>query len=201
MSGGGVETSKRRGMNEPQIALHQFPQAIRITMARPGFETFSIRGSWNCAAGSLHALASIEALQGVLAPADHSRSCAFHRSALRATGSPHAPPAIRRAGARIRAGERPRRRLRALFFAGLFTGDEVGDVGQAVEYLAAINSEWAGISTALARNAFCLKGVSVERTSLGSCLGGAAAGPQCPTDQSRGPDHGSCAGGHQRHPV
>jgi hypothetical protein len=28
-------------------------------MARPGFETFSIRGSWNCAAGSLHVLASI----------------------------------------------------------------------------------------------------------------------------------------------
>jgi hypothetical protein len=44
---------KRRGMNEPQIAFNQRLQAIRITMARPGFETFSIRGSWNCAAGSL----------------------------------------------------------------------------------------------------------------------------------------------------
>src|SRR5438552_4576111 len=44
---------KRRGMNEPQIAFDQRLQAIRITMARPGFETFSIRDFWNCAAGSL----------------------------------------------------------------------------------------------------------------------------------------------------
>jgi cobalamin biosynthesis Mg chelatase CobN len=40
-------------MNEHQIAFDQRLQAIRITMARPRFETFSIRGSWNCAAGSL----------------------------------------------------------------------------------------------------------------------------------------------------
>jgi hypothetical protein len=40
-------------MNEHQIAFDQRLQATRITMARPGFETFSIRGSWNCAAGSL----------------------------------------------------------------------------------------------------------------------------------------------------
>jgi hypothetical protein len=45
---------KRRGMNEPQIAFDQRLQAIRITMARPRFKTFSIRGSWNCAAGRLH---------------------------------------------------------------------------------------------------------------------------------------------------
>jgi len=51
---------QRRGMNEPQIAFDQRLQAGRITMARPGFETFSIRGSWNCAAGSLHVVASIE---------------------------------------------------------------------------------------------------------------------------------------------
>jgi hypothetical protein len=43
---------KRRGMNEPQIAFDQRLQAIRITMAHPGFETFSIRDSWKCAAGS-----------------------------------------------------------------------------------------------------------------------------------------------------
>jgi len=57
------EPPKRRGMNERQIAFDQRLQAIRITMARPGFETFSIRGFWTCAAGSLHVLASIEALQ------------------------------------------------------------------------------------------------------------------------------------------
>ena len=34
---------KRRGMNEPQIAFDQRLQALRITMARPRFETFSIR--------------------------------------------------------------------------------------------------------------------------------------------------------------
>ena len=50
-------------MNEPQIVFDQRLQALRITMARPGFETFSIRGFWTCAAGSLHVLASIEALQ------------------------------------------------------------------------------------------------------------------------------------------
>ena len=44
---------KRRGMNEPQIAFDQRVQAIRIMMARPRFETFSIRGYWNCAAGRL----------------------------------------------------------------------------------------------------------------------------------------------------
>jgi hypothetical protein len=49
-------------MNEPQIAFDQRLQAIHITMTRPRFETFSIRGPWNCVAGSLHVLASIEAL-------------------------------------------------------------------------------------------------------------------------------------------
>src|SRR6185436_17269694 len=44
---------KRRGMNEPQITFDQRLQANRITMARPGFETFWIRGSWSWAAGSL----------------------------------------------------------------------------------------------------------------------------------------------------
>jgi hypothetical protein len=39
-------------MNEYQITFDQHLQASLITMARPGFETFSIRGSWNCAAGS-----------------------------------------------------------------------------------------------------------------------------------------------------
>ena len=37
----------------PPSTPDQRLQAIRITMARPRFETFSIRGSWNCAAGSL----------------------------------------------------------------------------------------------------------------------------------------------------
>jgi hypothetical protein len=37
------EPPQRRGMNEPQIAFDQRLQAGRITMARPGFETFSIR--------------------------------------------------------------------------------------------------------------------------------------------------------------
>jgi hypothetical protein len=55
----------RRGMNEPQIAFDQRLQALRITMARPRFETFSIRRSWNCAADSLHVLASIEALHAI----------------------------------------------------------------------------------------------------------------------------------------
>jgi hypothetical protein len=36
---------KRRGMNAHQIAFDQRLQALRITMARPGFETFSIRDS------------------------------------------------------------------------------------------------------------------------------------------------------------
>ena len=53
---------KRRGINEHQIAFDQRLQAIRITMARPGFETFSIQGFWNCAAGGLHRLDSIELL-------------------------------------------------------------------------------------------------------------------------------------------
>ena len=53
---------KHRGMNEHQIAFDQRLQAIRITMAHPGFETFSIRSSWNCAAGSLRVLVSVEAL-------------------------------------------------------------------------------------------------------------------------------------------
>jgi hypothetical protein len=51
---------KRRGINKPEIAFDQRLQAIRMMMARPGFETFSIQGSWNCAAGSLHVLASIK---------------------------------------------------------------------------------------------------------------------------------------------
>jgi hypothetical protein len=41
-------------MNERQIALDQHLQASHITMARPGIETFPIRGFWRCAVGSLH---------------------------------------------------------------------------------------------------------------------------------------------------
>ena len=51
---------QRRRMNEPQIAFDQRLQAVRITLARPGFETFSIRDSWNCVAGGLHVLGSIK---------------------------------------------------------------------------------------------------------------------------------------------
>src|SRR6185503_15449516 len=60
---------KRRGMNEPQIAFGQRQQALRITMARPGFEAFSIRGSWNGAAGKRLRLCHRKSFFGLLTTA------------------------------------------------------------------------------------------------------------------------------------
>jgi hypothetical protein len=57
---------QRRGINERQVAVDQRLQALGVTMARPRFETFSIRGSWTYAAGSLHGFGSIEPLHACL---------------------------------------------------------------------------------------------------------------------------------------
>src|SRR5436190_9042770 len=56
-----VRPPKRRGINEPQIAVDQRAQAICITMAYPGCEAFSIRAPGTCAVG-LHVVAKLKSL-------------------------------------------------------------------------------------------------------------------------------------------